>query len=159
MEGGSGTSRALLPFHAPSLRRVSFSRARSSSQSQEPTLHTHGLLFIPQSHFLSSSRYKAKGTHAVGTLGSGGPSAAAEKRAVNAFFCAPPTPTADTRPLPSTLSLVLVLIPLTCGLSIARLHHTLRDTHEERWWREDAFLSPAELGVQVWLMVKRGQRR
>lgn len=47
-----------------------FSRARPGCLVSSSQSHTHSLLFTSPSHFLSSSRYNAKGTHVVGTLGS-----------------------------------------------------------------------------------------
>lgn len=133
-----GTPNARLPFplssrSAPFL----FSRAQpgclvSSSQSHEPTLHTHSLLFTSSpTHFPSFSRYNAKGTHVVGTLGSVWPSAAAEKKKKKKELS---TFSSVSSPIPdewyqgfflNPLSLVLVLLPLTRGLSIVGLHHSL----------------------------------
>lgn len=112
-----GTPNARLPFplssrSAPFL----FSRAQpgclvSSSQSHEPTLHTHSLLFTSSpTHFPSFSRYNAKGTHVVGTLGSVWPSAAAEKKKKKKSFqhfllCPLLSPTNGTRAFFSTLFL------------------------------------------------------
>lgn len=54
------------------------------------------------------------------------------ERVVNASFLRVPPPPTDRGQFLSTLFLVLVLLRVTCGLSIAQLPHRLRDTHEKK---------------------------